>query len=98
MTPKELNDLALAFDMRGKEVQAGLHGWDASTQSLRVAILADIAAAVRQFSREQDDETKTGEKCRTALEKIAALKVLHPEVGVAVDIARVALIETGKAG
>ena len=37
-------------------------------------------------------------KYRTALEKIAALKVLQPEVGVAVDIARDALNETGKAG
>ena len=47
-----LADLALAFDMRSKEVAAGLHGWDATTQSLRVAILADIAGAIRQLHPE----------------------------------------------
>lgn len=41
--------LSLAFDMRSKEVAAGLHGWDATTQSLRVAILDDIAGAIRQL-------------------------------------------------
>lgn len=48
--------LSLAFDMRSKEVAAGLHGWDAASQSLRVAILADIAGALSQFVKGAGNE------------------------------------------
>ena len=51
LDPVLAEKLSLAFDMRSKEVAAGLHGWDAVTQSLRVAILADIAGALLQYAQ-----------------------------------------------